>query len=70
MPRVLDKTLWPCWVDAEWGSADDSLKRQHWLRDNVGTQYTDWHVISPGIAIERWHFAREQDAVLFQLRWA
>ncbi len=70
MPRVLDKTLWPCQVDTEFVSVDDSFKKQHWLKDNVGAQHTDWHLISPLVGVQRWHFAREQDAVLFQLRWA
>ena len=70
MPRVLDKKLWPCHIDTIFVSVDHSFKMQHWLKDNVGVQHTDWHLTSPAMSDQRWHFAREQDAVLFQLRWA
>ena len=70
MPRVLDKKLWPCQIDTDFVSIDDSFERQAWLKAYVGVQHTDWHLTSPAMSEQRWHFAREQDAVLFQLRWA
>ena len=70
MPRVLDKKLWPCYVDTDFVGIDHSFEMQAWLRDNVGAQHVAWHLTSPAMSGQRWHFAREQDAVLFQLRWA
>lgn len=70
MTRVLDKKLWPCQIDADFVSLDDSFEKQYWLKDNVGAQHTDWHLTSPATGGQRWHFAREQDAIMFQLRWA
>ena len=70
MPRVLDKSLWPCWVDADFVSLDDSFEKQAWLKAIVGAQHVAWHLTSPAMSEQRWHFAREQDAVLFRLRWA
>lgn len=70
MPRVLDKTLWPYQIDTDFVSIDDSFERQAWLKVNVGAQHTDWHLTSPAMSEQRWHFAREQDAIMFQLRWA
>jgi hypothetical protein len=70
MTRVLDKTLWPCQIDTDFVSIDDSFERQAWLKANVGAQHIAWHLTSPAMSEQRWHFAREQDAILFQLRWA
>jgi hypothetical protein len=70
MTRVLDKTLWPCHIDTDFVSVDHSFKMQHWLKDNVGAQHIAWHLTSPAMGDQRWHFAREQDAIMFQLRWA
>ena len=66
----LNKKLWPCYVDCNFVSIDHSFQIQHWLKENVGSQHIDWHLTSPAMAEQRWHFAREQNAIVFQLRWA
>lgn len=69
MTRVLNKRIWPCQVDTDFVSIEHSFEIQGWLKDNVGQQHTDWHLTSPATGDQRWHFAREQDAILFKLRW-
>ena len=66
----LNKKLWPCYVNCNFVSIDHSFQIQHWLKENVGSQHIDWHLTSPAMAKQCWHFAREQDAIVFQLRWA
>ena len=55
--------------DTDFISIDHSFNIQRWLKLNVGEQPIDWHLTSPKVNKQRWHFAREKDCILFILRW-
>ena len=58
----------PFWHNG-WGDPNDYYRK--WLEDNVGKQGSEWQwdIWHNNADIVRIEFSKEEDAILFELRW-